>query len=551
MKRFESFSLLTIVAAVGICYGGSLGIFFFGEIYYAFSNFINTDDPHILTGGGGYGFRPVRGLFYYGLFSAFGLNPLPFRIASVLVHLFSSILVFYVVSRFTEKKELGLFTALLFATSWLNSQAVCWLTAVHEVLWPFFGLLTVVCFYQFRHKGGLLYYGLSLVCLLLAMGSKENAFVLPGVLLLVDWYYRGVEWSPMGILLDLRDGLRRGPVLAILPFFALALMHLLILKRSSAVWGAGLGGDVEVHNLMNLGRTFHGFYDDLTYAFGVPFVVRGKYIVNSGITTLSITALVYLFTSEEHRRRITLLMASLLVLILPLSFLGTALHYISCLTVVSLTLSVLVLYEGSGLVAERLARKAPVWLTKAVIAYGIFFSLYGALLVWNYRFVHQTAGYYHRMGNIVHSFLKTLEDSFPKGDLKKENLLLVNFPRLIEPPFWPRFTLTRAVIWDNIEVPLAVHLGKDCLPTISLVNVPLDDEKLYGKWKAYEKRKPHKKRKPYDNEVLYTKDISLEEFDILSKDKNHRVYFFNLADESIREVTGYDHTGLQKLLVLR
>lgn len=54
-----------------------------------------------------------------------------------------------------------------------------------------------------------------------------------------------------------------------------------------------------------------------------------------------------------------------------------------------------------------------------------------------------------------------------------------------------------------------------------------------------------------DNEILYTKDITLEEFDFLSRDKSHRVYFFNLADESIREVTGYDHKELQNLLVLR
>lgn len=523
-KRFEILSLLSIAAAVGVCYGGSLGIFFFGEIYYAFQNFLYADDSHILTGGSGYGFRPLRGLLYYGLFNTFGLNPLPFHLVHVFLHYLNSVLVFYIVARFTENRVIGLFTALLFATSWLNCQAVCSPAVLHEVLWPFFGLLTVVCFYQFRHKGGFLYYSLSLLCLLLALGSKENAFVLPGVLLLVDWYYRGVEWSPRGILLDLRDGLRRGPVLALLPFFILALIHVFILRYSSLILDAAFGGGAQFQELATIERVISGLRYNMGCLFGVPIIVRRSYIVKFGIVLLILTTLVYFLSPEQEKRRITLLMTCILILVLPVSFLLVSVHYIYLPSVGSLATLVLVFYKGSQMLGERFS--APH--RRKDVMHGVFFFLCGALLVLNFRFVSNAVGYYKKLGDINRSFIEKLEASFPDPkQLRGSKLMVVNFPRVLPFP-WPRYYMAWMIVYDTVDTPLAVHFGRENLPTIIPVNIPLDCGKRYDKL-------CHLVREP-----------APQEYDEMVRDKDTRVYFFDSCKGAIREVTGVSYLELEK-----
>ena len=125
-------------------------------------------------------FRPLGGLIYWGLYSVFGLNPLPFRIVCFALLLFNIFLLYKLAVAITGSKETGLLTALLgshhagYADLYFNSGTI------YDLLVFLFFSLTIYL-YVARHKA--IYVVLAFLC---AINAKEMAVTLPVVLLLYE-----------------------------------------------------------------------------------------------------------------------------------------------------------------------------------------------------------------------------------------------------------------------------------------------------------------------------------------------------------------------------
>lgn len=70
--------------------------------------------------------------------SLFGLNPLPFRVATLLVHFVNGLLVYKILHAFLQKKYLALFGSLLYLTSATHMIVFFWAATFAFVLGPFF-----------------------------------------------------------------------------------------------------------------------------------------------------------------------------------------------------------------------------------------------------------------------------------------------------------------------------------------------------------------------------------------------------------------------------
>lgn len=119
-------------------------IIFIGIILYGFSlfnGFVWDDemlrDTSVLTTHTY--FRPITAALNSSLFTLFGSQPFIFHLFSVYFHIATAVLLFYLFKRFF-RENLALFLSLLFLVHPSNVEAVCFASAMQEILFTFVGL---------------------------------------------------------------------------------------------------------------------------------------------------------------------------------------------------------------------------------------------------------------------------------------------------------------------------------------------------------------------------------------------------------------------------
>lgn len=143
----------------------------------------------------------------------FGLNAAALKFISILLHLLNVAAVFIFMKRLLGRSEMALIIAGIFAVHTLQVESVAWMAASMKVgTYSLFSVLSLIYYLKFldggRHRVNYLF---SVGWFLLSCLSKEQAVVLPGLLLAID-YYRGRS---------LTDGKLWGEKI---PFFIIALI---------------------------------------------------------------------------------------------------------------------------------------------------------------------------------------------------------------------------------------------------------------------------------------------------------------------------------------
>jgi len=172
-------------------------------------------------------FRPIPHLVIFLFYKIFGLTPLPFQIFSLLIHFMNSILIYTVIDKVTRNRFFALIAGLLFGPNFLISEAVFWISGVTSLLITLFYLLTILFYLNFLKDKKRIFYTFSIISFVLAFLSKENAFTLPLVLILLE-----IAYKPFPMLE--RGKYRRDLFKRLFPFFAL-FFGFLVIKVSSLV----------------------------------------------------------------------------------------------------------------------------------------------------------------------------------------------------------------------------------------------------------------------------------------------------------------------------
>jgi tetratricopeptide (TPR) repeat protein len=134
-------------------------------------------------------YRPVATLSYFLIYALFGLNPLAFHLASLLLHVFNVIGVYVLVDMIQHNKKTSLIAALVFACHPVLTETVNCISYNEDLLATFFYLLALVLYIKaaaIKNPSDLLLYFFSLVSFLVALLSKEMAITLPAIILLYD-----------------------------------------------------------------------------------------------------------------------------------------------------------------------------------------------------------------------------------------------------------------------------------------------------------------------------------------------------------------------------
>jgi tetratricopeptide (TPR) repeat protein len=118
----------------------------------------------------------------------FGLNPAGHHLTSLLLHIFSVVILFLILTRATGSTWRSLMVAALFALHPINVESVAWVAERKNVLSMFFLLLTLGAYGWYARRPNVRRYVVPLVLFALALAAKPMVVTLPFLLLLVDFW---------------------------------------------------------------------------------------------------------------------------------------------------------------------------------------------------------------------------------------------------------------------------------------------------------------------------------------------------------------------------
>ena len=215
------------------------------QFWWTLSDSFLSDDYYLVTlaastrgysaplfkhGGGTEFFRPVGGLALAVTAWWAGADPFFWHLASLVIHLANSVLVFLLIRRLFSNRLAALVAAILFAIHGTRPEAVTWIAGRFDLISSFFVLAGLLLFVAHlgpvpRIRATACYAG-SLLAMVVAILTKESAYVFPALLMLT---------------IAVCPSVSRQDVKRTLPFWALAIV--LFAMRWWAL--GGIGGYID------------------------------------------------------------------------------------------------------------------------------------------------------------------------------------------------------------------------------------------------------------------------------------------------------------------
>ena len=153
---------------------------FFSQKYFAISNELT--------------YRPVVTLSYFVDYAIWQLQPWGYHLTNLVIHTLNVYLVYFAVYRLFKNRITAFISCLLFSIHPIFSEAINAVSYREDLLSASFLLVAFILFIKYNESTNRRYfitwYALSLLTYLLAMLSKETAFVLPFLILSYDLIFQ-------------------------------------------------------------------------------------------------------------------------------------------------------------------------------------------------------------------------------------------------------------------------------------------------------------------------------------------------------------------------
>jgi protein O-mannosyl-transferase len=206
-------------------------------------NFINIDDDvyvtkniHVQSGitlnGLRWAFSTTHAEFWHPLtwfslmldYHLYGLNAGGYHLTNLVLHILSTLLLFWLFCRMTGAVWKSAFVAALFALHPLRVESVAWISERKDVLSAFFWMLTLCLYVCYTEKPIIKRYLLVLFSFISGLMSKSMVVTLPVVMILLDYWPLGRFKSKKGnlILWQLKEKL---PFFIFSSFFSIVTLH--------------------------------------------------------------------------------------------------------------------------------------------------------------------------------------------------------------------------------------------------------------------------------------------------------------------------------------
>jgi tetratricopeptide (TPR) repeat protein len=170
-------------------------------------DFVNFDDPVYVTlnsnihsgitlDGLRWAFSTTYAEFWHPLtwlslmfdYQLYGLNAAGYHLTNIILHIMSTLLLFWLFNRMTGAIWRSAFVAALFALHPLHVESVAWIAERKDVLSAFFWMLTLCLYVYYTEKPVIKRYLLVLLSFACGLMSKSMVVTLPIVMIILDYW---------------------------------------------------------------------------------------------------------------------------------------------------------------------------------------------------------------------------------------------------------------------------------------------------------------------------------------------------------------------------
>ena len=144
---------------------------------------------------------PLVWISYMLDYQLYGLHAGGYHVTNVILHVFSTVLLFLLFNRMTGAVWKSAFIAAFFALHPLRVESVAYIAERKDVLSLFFGILTLYLYVHYTDKRSIQRYLAVLFCFGCGLLSKPMVITLPLVMVLLDyWPLRRFEWRKGNVM---------------------------------------------------------------------------------------------------------------------------------------------------------------------------------------------------------------------------------------------------------------------------------------------------------------------------------------------------------------
>jgi hypothetical protein len=142
--------------------------------------------PSWFAGLRGGSYRPVHDVFVALCWRLFGVRPLGYRLASIVLYALISANVGVLAYLLTSDGRIGTLSTIVFSVFATHAEPVLWFAATNELLAGLFVLFSTISFVLFRRTGNKLWIVTAGLACLLGLTAKETALLWPLTLVVYD-----------------------------------------------------------------------------------------------------------------------------------------------------------------------------------------------------------------------------------------------------------------------------------------------------------------------------------------------------------------------------
>lgn len=224
----NTISILVITIAISLSYSNNLfNSFIWDDEFLIEKNIYLTDINYagkiwVSNSTAGFGgkdnfYRPTQNFYYLLIYQMFGKSEVAFHLGNILLHLANSILLFYLVRRFSKNNFIALASSLLWALHPAHVEAVTYISGTADPMSVLFLLLCLLSYPFYEKAKPIRAYGLPLLFYTLALLSKESLIIAPGLIVLLQMVISEKKW-------------KWRTYLPTLPFWVVSFIYLLLRK---------------------------------------------------------------------------------------------------------------------------------------------------------------------------------------------------------------------------------------------------------------------------------------------------------------------------------
>lgn len=191
-KQKGSHKGLLLALALGFSvYATTLPLYFisddFAHLFHAQSPVFQSLWEQLTQGEGGVFFRPLGFASLFLEYSLWGHWSPGYHLSNILLHLATTAGIFFLCEGLGQKPETCATASLIFSVLPIQVEAVAWMGARFDLLATCLAVWALVHYVRFRKNRHIIHYLLALVFFFLGMLSKENAYVLPLLLISLEF----------------------------------------------------------------------------------------------------------------------------------------------------------------------------------------------------------------------------------------------------------------------------------------------------------------------------------------------------------------------------